>query len=226
MARTLVKARRFDDLEMLFGNVPETLSQLIRTAFVAAPGHRFLIVDFSAIEARVIAWLANCAWRLEVFATHGKIYEASAEQMFRLPPGSVTRKSPYRQKGKIAELALGYQGGVAALKTMGALEMGLTEAELEPIKTAWRAANPEIVKFWGATQSAALAAVTNRACERLQPEVRHGLRLRFCDVHNHNAGRRGVSLSRESRGALHRPSRRQVTKGLRDQPPRPPLHDH
>ena len=167
LARTLVKARRFDDLEMLFGNVPETLSQLIRTAFVAAPGHRFLIVDFSAIEARVIAWLANCAWRLEVFATHGMIYEASAEQMFRLAPGSVTRKSPYRQKGKIAELALGYQGGVAALKTMGALEMGLTEAELEPIKTAWRAANPEIVKFWGAAQSAALAAVANRASERL-----------------------------------------------------------
>ena len=174
MARSLVKARRFDDLEMLFGNVPDTLSQLIRTAFVAAAGHRFLIVDFSAIEARVIAWLSNCAWRLEVFATHGKIYEASAEQMFRLAPGSVTRKSPYRQKGKIAELALGYQGGVAALKTMGALEMGLKEIELEPIKLAWRAANPEIVKFWAATQSAALTSVTNRSRESLPVGTQSG----------------------------------------------------
>jgi len=173
MARSLVKARRFDDLEMLFGNVPDTLSQLIRTAFVAAAGHRFLIVDFSAIEARVIAWLSNCAWRLEVFATHGKIYEASAEQMFRLIPGSVTRKSPYRQKGKIAELALGYQGGVA-LKTMGALEMGLKEAELEPIKLAWRAANPEIVKFWAAAQSAALTSVTNRSRESLPVGAQSG----------------------------------------------------
>lgn len=146
-ARNLLKAGQFDMLEMLYGNVPDTLSQLIRTAFVARAGKRFIPVDFSAIEARVIAWLAWCVWRLEVFNTHGKIYEASAEQMFNLPAGSVTKKSPYRQKGKISELALGYQGGVGALKTMGALDMGLTEEELDPIKVAWRNANPEIASF-------------------------------------------------------------------------------
>lgn len=159
LARELVIAGRFDELEMLFGNVPDTLSQLIRTAFVAAPHSRFIVVDFSAIEARVIAWLAWCQWRLDVFATHGKIYEASAEQMFKLPAGSVTKKSPYRQRGKVAELALGYQGGAGALKTMGALEMGLTEEELEPIKVAWREANPEIVQLWYDSESAAKQAV-------------------------------------------------------------------
>lgn len=146
-ARELLKAGQFDLIETLFGNVPDTLSQLIRTAFIARAAKRFIPVDFSAIEARVIAWLAWCEWRLEVFNTHGKIYEASAEQMFGLPPGSVTKKSPYRQKGKISELALGYQGGVGALKTMGALDMGLTEEELDPIKVAWRQANPEIASF-------------------------------------------------------------------------------
>ena len=124
-------------------------------------------VDFSAIEARVIAWLAWCMWRLDVFKTHGKIYEASAEQMFKLPPGSVTKKSPYRQKGKIAELALGYQGGAGALKTMGALAMGLTEDELDPIKDAWRAANPEIVELWYAVEEKAKQAVNRRTSEVL-----------------------------------------------------------
>jgi DNA polymerase len=107
--------------------------------------------------------MAWCEWRLDVFATHGKIYEASAEQMFGLPAGSVTKKSPYRQKGKISELALGYQGGAGALKTMGALEMGLTEDELEPIKVAWRAANPEIVNLWYACERAAKQAVASKA---------------------------------------------------------------
>ena len=162
LARNLLKSRDYETLEMLFGNVPDTLSQLIRTAFVAREGCRYIIVDFSAIEARVIAWMAWCAWRLEVFTTHGKIYEASAEQMFNLPAGSVTKKSPYRQKGKISELALGYQGGAGALKTMGALEMGLTEDELEPIKEAWRAANPEIVQFWYACERAAKDAVLGK----------------------------------------------------------------
>jgi DNA polymerase len=149
--------------------VPDTLSQLIRTAFVAANGTRFIVVDFSAIEARVIAWLAWCTWRLEVFATHGKIYEASAEQMFKLPAGSVTKKSPYRQKGKIAELALGYQGGAGALKTMGALDMGIEEHELDGIKNAWREANPEIASFdktkpglWLKFDRAATRAVANK----------------------------------------------------------------
>lgn len=162
LARNLLKARDYDTLELLFGNVPDTLSQLIRTAFVARPMCRLIPVDFSAIEARVIAWLAWCEWRLEVFQTHGKIYEASAEQMFKLPKGSVTKKSPYRQKGKISELALGYQGGAGALKTMGALEMGLTEEELEPIKVAWREANPEIVDLWYACERAAKDAVRNK----------------------------------------------------------------
>jgi DNA polymerase len=162
LARNLLKARDYETLELLFGNVPDTLSQLIRTAFVAREGCRYIIVDFSAIEARVIAWMAWCQWRLDVFATHGKIYEASAEQMFNLPAGSVTKKSPYRQKGKISELALGYQGGAGALKTMGALEMGLTEDELEPIKDAWRGANPEIVQLWYACERSAKDAVLGK----------------------------------------------------------------
>ena len=162
LARNLLKTRDYETLGMLFGNVPDTLSQLIRTAFVAREGRRYIIVDFSAIEARVIAWMAWCQWRLDVFATHGKIYEASAEQMFNLPAGSVTKKSPYRQKGKISELALGYQGGAGALKTMGALEMGLTEDELEPIKDAWRAANPEIVQLWYACERSAKEAVLGK----------------------------------------------------------------
>lgn len=162
LARELVKARDFETLELVYGNVPDTLSQLIRTALIARPGHRLIPSDFSAIEARVIAWLAWCEWRLEVFRTHGKIYEASAEQMFNLPAGSVTKKSPYRQKGKVAELALGYQGGAGALKTMGALDMGLTEEELDPIKVAWRAANPEIVQLWYDCEGAAKAAVRGK----------------------------------------------------------------
>jgi DNA polymerase len=163
LARNLLKSHDYEMLGLMFGTVPDTLSQLIRTAFVARPGGRFIPVDFSAIEARVIAWMAWCEWRLDVFATHGKIYEASAEQMFNLPAGSVTKKSPYRQKGKISELALGYQGGAGALKTMGALEMGLTEDELEPIKVAWRAANPEIVNLWYACERAAKQAVGSKA---------------------------------------------------------------
>lgn len=162
VARELVKTGRLDHVQMLFGNVADTLSQLIRTAFVGP----FIVVDFSAIEARVIAWMSNCRWRMRVFATHGRIYEASAEQMFKLAPGSVDKKSPYRQRGKVAELALGYQGGAGALKTLGALEMGLTEEELEPIKEAWRKANPEIVQLWYAVErSAKLAVIEKRPNE-------------------------------------------------------------
>ena len=168
LARELVKSNEFDTLELLFGSVPDTLSQLVRTAFIARPGMKLVPVDFSAIEARVIAWLAGCQWRMDVFNSHGKIYEASAEQMFKLPAGSVTKKSPYRQKGKIAELALGYQGGAGALKTMGALDMGLTEDELEPIKVAWRKANPEIVSLWYACERAAMFAVESRKSKVLK----------------------------------------------------------
>jgi len=162
LARNTVKSGDLATLEMLFGTVPDTLSQLIRTAFVARPGHIYVDVDFSAIEARMLAWLSDCKWRLDVFATHGKIYEASAEQMFKLPAGSVTKKSPYRQRGKVSELALGYQGGKNALITMGALDMGLTEDELPEIVDAWRAANPEVVKFWYACERAATQAVANK----------------------------------------------------------------
>lgn len=167
LARNLVIAGDFVTLERLFGNVPDTLSQLIRTAFIAPAGHRLIVVDFSAIEARVVAWLAWCKWRLEVFATHGKIYEASAEQMFKLPAGSVTKKSPYRQRGKVAELALGYGGGANALVAMGALDMGVPEGELEGIKTAWREANPEVAMLWYALEAAAISAVGNRREQRV-----------------------------------------------------------
>jgi len=162
LARELIRQRRFDDLDLLFGSVPDTLSQLIRSMFIAPAGHRFIVADFSAIEARVAAWLAACQWRLNVFRTHGKIYEASAEQMFKLPQGSVTKSSPYRVKGKISELALGFGGGVNALKTMGGLELGLSEPELERIKLAWRESNPEIVRYWYDCEHAAKQAVLER----------------------------------------------------------------
>lgn len=162
-ARQLVKAGAFDMLETLYNSVPAVLSELIRTAFVPEPGCRFIVADFSAIEARVIAWLAGETWRNEVFATHGKIYEASASQMFRVPIEEITKGSLLRQKGKIAELALGYGGSVGALKAMGALEMGLKEEELRPLVNAWRAANPNIVKFWYAVENAAVASVKHNS---------------------------------------------------------------
>ena len=163
LARKMMREGSYEEIETLFGNVFDTMSQLIRTAFIARPNKKYVIVDFSAIEARVVAWLAWCQWRIDVFNTHGKIYEASAEQMFKLPPGSVDKKSPYRFKGKVAELALGYQGGAGALKTMGALEMGLTEEELDPIKDAWREANPEIVSLWYDCERAAKKAVLEKS---------------------------------------------------------------
>lgn len=148
-------------VELLYGNVPDTLSQLIRTAFVAPEGHRFIVADFSAIEARVTAWLAGEKWRLDVFASHGKIYEASASQMFKVPIDSIDKGSPLRQKGKIAELALGYQGGVGALKTMGGERMGLSEPEMQEIVDSWRLANPNIVRLWYDIQEAAMAVIGN-----------------------------------------------------------------
>lgn len=159
LARQLVRENDLDMIEMLFGNVPDTLSQLIRTAFVVKPGHRFIVADFSAIEARVIAWLADEAWRLEVFKTHGKIYEASASQMFKIPIEEIKKGSTLRQKGKVAELALGYQGGSGALTKMGALKMGLEEEELQDLVNAWRNANPAIVRLWGEVGRAAMKAV-------------------------------------------------------------------
>lgn len=164
-ARTLLRYGYGDALELLYDDVPDVLSQLLRTALIPSPHRRFIVADFSAIEARVIAWLAGERWRLEVFRTHGKIYEASASQMFRVPIEDVDRE--LRQKGKIAELALGYQGGPGALKSMGALEMGLTEEELQPLVDAWRAANPSIVSLWHTLNDAALRAVRNRECVEL-----------------------------------------------------------
>ncbi|GHU53459.1 DNA polymerase [Clostridia bacterium] len=161
-ARALVRDGDFDTLEMLYDSVPEVLSELIRTAFIPKQGRKLVVADFSAIEARVIAWLAGETWRNGVFSSHGKIYEASASQMFKVPIEEVVKGSPLRQKGKIAELALGYGGSVGALKAMGALDMGLSEDELQPLVTAWRAANPNIVRFWWDIDRAAMTAVKEK----------------------------------------------------------------
>jgi DNA polymerase len=173
-ARKLVKVGNFDALEMLYNSVPIVLSELIRTAFVPKAHFKFIVADFSAIEARVIAWLAGETWRNKVFASHGKIYEASASQMFRVPIGEITKGSSLRQKGKIAELALGYGGSVGALKAMGALEMGLTEAELQPLVAAWRTANPNIVRLWWDVDHAATTAVRERTATQA-----HGIRFEY-----------------------------------------------
>ena len=158
-ARECVKNNKIDALKLIYGNIPDTLSQLIRTAFIPSPGNLLGVADFSAIEARVIAWLAGEQWRLEVFATHGKIYEASASQMFGVPLELIKKGNPeydLRQKGKVAELALGYQGGVGALITMGALKQGLTEEELPDIVRRWRTSNRRIVDLWYSLENAAL----------------------------------------------------------------------
>lgn len=160
--REVVKRKDVAILEILYGNIPDTLSQLIRTAFIPEKGKKFVIADFSAIEARVIAWLAGEHWRSEVFKTHGKIYEASASQMFGVPIEKIKKGNPeyaLRQKGKVAELALGYQGGPGALKAMGALNMGLTEEELPGIVRMWRASNKNITGLWWAIGSTAIEVV-------------------------------------------------------------------
>lgn len=161
-ARGLVRAGNFDALEMLYEDVPDTLSQLIRTAFVPQGNRKFIVADFSAIEARVIAWLADEKWRQDVFAEGKDIYCASASQMFGVPVEKHGVNGHLRQKGKIAELALGYGGSVGALKAMGALEMGLSEDELPALVSAWRQANPKIVQFWWAVDRAVMDAVTRK----------------------------------------------------------------
>ena len=161
-ARGLVRAGGFDALEMLYEDVPDTLSQLIRTAFVPQEDRKFIVADFSAIEARVIAWLAGEKWRQDVFAQGKDIYCASASQMFGVPVEKHGVNGHLRQKGKIAELALGYGGSVGALKAMGALEMGLQEDELPALVSAWRQANPKIVQFWWAVDRAVMDAVARR----------------------------------------------------------------
>jgi DNA polymerase len=173
-ARALVRAGDFDALEMLYEDVPDTLSQLIRTAFVPRAGAKFIVSDFSAIEARVIAWLAGEDWRTEVFKNGGDIYCASASQMFKVPVEKHGINGHLRQKGKIAELALGYGGSVGALKAMGALDMGLTEDELPPLVTAWRQSNPHIVQFWWDVDRAAMTAVREKTTA-----VTHGIRFAY-----------------------------------------------
>jgi DNA polymerase len=161
-ARQAVKDLQTEKLRAMYGSVPDTLSQLIRTSFIAAPGHKLVDADFSSIEARVISWLAGEQWRLEVFRTHGKIYEASASQMFGVPLERIKKGNPeyaLRQRGKVAELALGYQGSVGALITMGALDMGIPEEDLPDIVTRWRESNKRIVDLWYAVESAAVSVI-------------------------------------------------------------------
>lgn len=167
LARGLVADGRYDDVEMLYESTPNVLSELIRTAFVAKPGCRFIISDFSAIEARVLAWLAGEQWRIEVFQTHGKIYEASASAMFHVPIEEITKTSPLRQKGKLSELALGYGGSIGAMTAMGALKMGLSEEELPSLVTTWRNANLHITQFWWAVDEAAVKAVRDKKPSRV-----------------------------------------------------------
>lgn len=163
LARELVKNRKANALRLIYGSVPDTLSQLIRTAFIAPRGKTLIDADFSAIEARVISWLAGEEWRLEVFRTHGKIYEASASQMFGVPLERIKKGNPeysLRQKGKVAELALGYQGSSGALIAMGALDMGIPENDLPDIVNRWREANKRIKDLWYKMDSAAVAVIT------------------------------------------------------------------
>ena len=159
--REIVRAKDLDTLELLYDSVPDVLSQLIRTAFVAKPGHTFLVSDYAAIEARVIAYLAGEKWRMDVFAQGGDIYCSSASQMFKVPVVKHGVNGHLRQKGKVAELACGYGGGVAALKAFGADKMGLTEPEMQDIVTQWRAASPTIPKLWRDVENAAKRALEN-----------------------------------------------------------------
>lgn len=171
-ARAIVRSGDYESVSMLYEDVPDTLSQLVRTAFIPPEGKLFYVADFSAIEARVIAWLAGEKWRMELFKNGGDIYCMSASQMFNVPVEKHGVNGHLRQKGKVAELACGYGGGVGALKAMGALEMGLKEDELQPLVTAWRNSNPNIVKFWWAVDNAAMIAIKERI-----PTETHGLKF-------------------------------------------------
>lgn len=162
LARDAVRNKESDKLKVLFGSVPDTLSQLIRTSFIASNGNKLVDADFSAIEARVISWLAGEQWRLEVFRTHGKIYEASASQMFGVPIEKIKKGNPeyaLRQKGKVAELALGYQGSSGALIAMGAMKMGIPEEDLPEIVSRWRDSNKRIVDLWYSLENAAVSVI-------------------------------------------------------------------
>ena len=171
-ARGMVKNGDLELLEMMYDNPSDILSQCIRPTIVPSPGKKFIVSDFSAIEARVIAWLAGERWRLDVFNSHGKIYEASASQMFNVPLEQIAKGSDLRQKGKVAELALGYQGSVGALKSMGALKMGLKEEELKPLVDTWRNSNPKIVQFWYDTENKVKEAIANRSTVQINKYIK------------------------------------------------------
>ena len=173
-ARELVRSGNYEALSLLYEDIPDTLSQLIRTAFVPQDGRKFIVADFSAIEARVIAWFAGERWRLKVFEDGGDIYCASASQMFGVPVEKHGVNGHLRQKGKIAELALGYGGSVGALKSMGALEMGLAEEELQPLVDAWRSSNPMITQFWWDVDRAVKECIKKRL-----PTETHGIRFSY-----------------------------------------------
>ncbi len=173
-ARALMRGGNYEAISMLYEDIPDTLSQLIRTAFVPQDGRKFIVADFSAIEARVIAWFAGERWRLKVFEDGGDIYCASASQMFHVPVEKHGVNGHLRQKGKIAELALGYGGSVGALKSMGALEMGLAEEELQPLVDAWRGSNPMITQFWWDVDRAVKDCIRQRV-----PKETHGLRFDY-----------------------------------------------
>lgn len=171
-ARQLLRDDDMDTIALCYGNVPDTLSQLIRTAFIAPPGKALAVCDFSAIEARVLAWLAGEEWVLEVFRGHGKIYEATAAQMYGCQVSDIGKTDPRRQKGKIAVLALGYGGGVGALSAMGGERMGLTHDDMTALVNDWRKANPNIVRLWSAVEEAATRCITSGL-----PQMTHGLRF-------------------------------------------------
>ena len=173
-ARNLIKAGLFDAVDMLYDSTSSVLSELIRTAFVPKDGSRFIVADFSAIEARIIAWFAGEKWRMDVFENGGDIYCASASQMFQVPVEKNGINGHLRQKGKIAELALGYGGSTGALKAMGALQMGVLEKELQPLVTAWRQSNPRIVKLWWDVDKAAMTAVRQKTTTET-----HGIRFTY-----------------------------------------------
>ena len=173
-ARELVKSGNYEAIELLYDDIPDTLSQLIRTAFVPKAGMKFVVSDFSAIEARVLSWFASEKWRLDVFKSGGDIYCASASQMFRVTVEKHGVNGHLRQKGKIAELALGYGGSVGALKAMGALEMGLSEDELQPLVDMWRSSNPNIVRFWWEVDR----CVKDTIRQRLRTDT-HGIQFEY-----------------------------------------------
>lgn len=216
MAKQIVMTGDYPLCKMMYGNmVQNVLSELIRTSFVAGTGKTFVVTDFSAIEARVLSWFAGEKWRMEVFATHGKIYEASASQMFGVPIDEITKGSPLRQKGKIAELALGYQGSVGALKEMGADAMGLTEEELPIIVDSWRRANPRIVALWNEVNLIACNAVQGikgrvkdlvtfeRKDGHLIVNLPSGRQLYYRDVHivQNRFGQKSISYKEKSSGS-------------------------